>query len=38
VAIETEFKISVRDEDLPNITTVKQAVELIGSLFAEVNP
>ncbi|MDP2755005.1 MAG: phosphopantetheine-binding protein, partial [Nitrospirota bacterium] len=27
VAIEKKFKISVRDEDVPNITTVRQAVD-----------
>jgi len=33
VAIEKKFKISVRDEDVPNITTVKHAVELVNSLL-----
>jgi len=33
VAIEKKFKISVRDEDVPNITTVKQAVELVNNLL-----
>ena len=33
VAIEKKFKISVRDEDVPNITTVRQAVELVNSLL-----
>jgi acyl carrier protein len=33
VAIEKKFKISVRDEDVPNIMTVKQAVELVNSLL-----
>jgi acyl carrier protein len=33
VAIEKKFKISVRDEDVPNITTVAQAVELVNSLL-----
>ncbi len=33
VAIEKKFKISVRDEDVPNITTVKQAVELVNTLL-----
>ncbi|OHE60055.1 MAG: hypothetical protein A2Z47_05560 [Thermodesulfovibrio sp. RBG_19FT_COMBO_42_12] len=32
VAIEKKFKISVRDEDVPNITTVKQAVDLVNKL------
>jgi acyl carrier protein len=33
VAIEKKFKISVRDEDVPNITTVRQAVELVNQLL-----
>lgn len=33
VAIEKKFKISVRDEDVPNITTVKQAVVLVNNLL-----
>lgn len=37
VAIEKKFKISVRDEDVPNITTVKQAVELVNRLLAQKN-
>jgi acyl carrier protein len=35
VAIEKKFKISVRDEDVPNITTVKQAIDLVNRLIAE---
>jgi acyl carrier protein len=35
VAIEKKFKISVRDEDVPNITTVKQAVALVNKLMEE---
>ncbi|MFZ6016062.1 MAG: acyl carrier protein [Nitrospirota bacterium] len=35
VAIEKKFKISVRDEDVPNITTVKQAVELVNELLSQ---
>ena len=34
VAIEKKFKISVRDEDVPNITTVRQAVDLVQGLLA----
>ena len=34
VAIEKKFKISVRDEDVPNITTVRQAVDLVNQLVA----
>jgi len=35
VAIEKKFKISVRDEDVPNITTIKQAVELVNTLLTQ---
>jgi acyl carrier protein len=35
VAIEKKFKISVRDEDVPKLTTVKQAVELVENLLAQ---
>ncbi|HWR58469.1 MAG TPA: acyl carrier protein [Thermodesulfovibrionales bacterium] len=35
VAIEKKFKISVRDEDVPNITTVKEAVELVSRMLTE---
>lgn len=34
VAIEKKFKISVRDEDVPKITTVKEAVELVEKLIS----
>lgn len=34
VAIEKKFKISVRDEDVPKLTTVRQAVELVGKLVS----
>ena len=33
VAIEKKFKISIRDEDVPNITTVKNAVDLVNTLI-----
>ncbi|HUI46352.1 MAG TPA: acyl carrier protein [Nitrospirota bacterium] len=33
VAIEKKFKVSVRDEDVPKITTVKEAVELVNNLL-----
>jgi acyl carrier protein len=33
VAIEKKFKISVRDEDVPKIVTVRQAVELVNKLL-----
>jgi acyl carrier protein len=35
VAIEKKYKISVRDEDVPKIVTVKQAVELVQKLLAQ---
>jgi len=35
VAIEKKFKISVRDEDVPKITTVRQAVELVDKLLSQ---
>ncbi len=35
VAIEKRFKISVRDEDVPKITTVMQAVELTKKLIEQ---
>ncbi len=35
VTIEKKFKISVRDEDVPKITTVQQAMELVSKLVAE---
>jgi len=35
VAIEKKFKISVRDEDVPNITTVREAVAMVSSLIDE---
>lgn len=34
VALEKKFKVSVRDEDVPKITTVKEAVELVEKLLA----
>jgi len=33
VAIEKKFKVSVRDEDVPKITTVKEAVDLVNKLL-----
>ncbi|MEW6586334.1 MAG: acyl carrier protein [Nitrospirota bacterium] len=35
VAIEKKFKISVRDEDVPGITTVRQAIETVERLIEE---
>jgi acyl carrier protein len=37
VAIEKKFKVSVRDEDVPKITTVKEAVELVNILLKQIN-
>jgi acyl carrier protein len=33
VAIEKKFKISVRDEDVPKIATVKDAIDLVQKLL-----
>lgn len=33
VAIEKKFKISVRDEDVPKLITVRQAIELVNELL-----
>lgn len=35
VAMEKKFKISVRDEDVPNITTIREAVALVKGLIEE---
>jgi len=35
VAIEKKYKISIRDEDIPNIITVKDAVESAEDLLAQ---
>lgn len=35
VALEKKFKISIRDEDIPNITTVDQAVNAIKELLIQ---
>lgn len=32
VALEKKFKVSVRDEDVPNIMTMRQAVDLVTKL------
>ena len=37
VAIEKKYKISVRDEDVPKILTLQQAVDLVGQLLAQKN-
>ena len=35
VAIEKKYKIKVRDEDVPRIVSVKQAVELVEKLLSQ---
>jgi acyl carrier protein len=35
VAIEKKFKVSVRDEDVPNILTMRQAVNLVTKLLEQ---
>lgn len=35
VAIEKKYKISVRDEDVPKIVTLKDAVELVDNLLKQ---
>lgn len=35
VAIEKKFKVSVRDEDVPKISTVKEAVALVNNLLSQ---
>lgn len=35
VAIEKKFKISIRDEDIPNIATPRQIVDLTNKLLAQ---
>ena len=37
VAIEKKFKVSVRDEDVPKIMTLRQAVDLVDRLLAQKN-
>ena len=37
VAIEKKFKISVRDEDVPKIMTLRQAVDLVRQLLGQKN-
>jgi acyl carrier protein len=35
VAIEKKFKISIRDEDVPSIATVNDAISLVNKLAAK---
>ena len=37
VAIEKKYKVAVRDEDVPRIVSVKDAVELVETLLAQVS-
>jgi acyl carrier protein len=37
VAIEKKYKISVRDEDVPKITTVRETTELVTRLLKQEN-
>jgi acyl carrier protein len=37
VAIEKKFKVSIRDEDVPKIVSIKQAVELLEKLLSQVS-
>jgi acyl carrier protein len=37
VSIEKKFKISIRDEDVPKIVSVRQAVELVEKLLSRVH-
>jgi acyl carrier protein len=37
VAIEKKYKISVRDEDVPKITTVHETTELVSRLLQQEN-
>jgi acyl carrier protein len=37
VAIEKKFKVSIRDEDVPRITTVKEAVDLVNKLLNQIH-
>jgi acyl carrier protein len=34
VAIEKKFKVAIRDEDVPKITTVREATEMLDGLLA----
>jgi len=35
VAVEKKYKVSIRDEDVPKVTTVKQIVELTKELMKQ---
>ena len=34
VALEKKYKISIRDEDIPNIRTVREAVDAVSNLVS----
>ena len=38
VAIEKKFKISIRDEEVPKLVTVRQAVDLVNKLVSQGRP
>ncbi len=38
VAIEKRFKVAIRDEDVPNITNIMQATELVKRLLEKNEP
>ena len=38
VAIEKKYKISVRDEDVPKIVTLSDAVKLVNNLLQQKKP
>lgn len=35
VALEKKYKIKVRDEDIPNITTIQQAIDSVKALIEQ---
>ena len=35
VAVEKKFKVSIRDEDVPKILTLRQAVDLVTQLLEQ---
>jgi acyl carrier protein len=37
VALEKKYKVSIRDEDIPKITTVKQVIDMTRQLIEKSN-
>ncbi|MFA4920170.1 MAG: acyl carrier protein [Thermodesulfovibrionales bacterium] len=35
VALEKKYKVSIRDEDIPKIATVKQVIDITGQLIEQ---